>query len=83
MLGVKSLNVVIVCHAPPFIRYSPPFISLSIMLVVVLLANVGALGAVCVAFVMTAVAAEVMLPSQLAAVTVTVMVALMSAWVKV
>ena len=53
------------------------------MFVVVLLAKVGAsVGAVCVALVTVAVADDVTLPLQFAAVTVTVMVAPISACVK-
>ena len=53
------------------------------MLVVVLSAKVGAAGAVCVAFVTVAVAAEVTSPVQFAAVTVTVMVLPISTCTKV
>ena len=79
MLGVNPLKVVDVCHAPPSLLYSQPAMVVSVMLVGVLLDEVGAGGAAWVAFVTVAVAAEVTLPSQLAAVTVTVMVAPMSA----
>ena len=48
------------------------------MLVAVLLAIVGAVGAVCVALATAAVAADVMLPVQFAAETVTVIVLPMS-----
>ena len=56
------------------LRYSQPAILFKVIVVAVLLAIVGAAGAVCVAFVITAVAAEVISPVQLAAVTVTVRV---------
>jgi hypothetical protein len=59
--------------------YSQPETVFSVMLVEVWLAIVGAAGAVCVALVTVAVAAEVTLPVQFAAVTVTVMVLPMSA----
>ena len=58
--------------------YSQPLTVVSVMVVDVLSANVGAAGAVCCALVTVAEPAEVTLPVQLAAVTVTVMVAPMS-----
>ena len=83
MLGDKPLNVVEVCQLPPSLLYSQPVIVLSVILVVVLEDKVGASGAVCVAFVTVAVEFEVTDPSQLAAVTVTVIVLPMSACTKV
>ena len=53
------------------------------MLVVVATCNVGAAGAACEALVTVAVGKELTLPLQLAAVTVTVMVLLISACTKV
>ena len=84
MLGVKPVKVVEACHvAPASILYWQSAMVLRVMLVAVFDNNVGAAGAVCVAFVTVAVGAEVTSPVQLAAVTVTVMVAPMSAWASV
>ena len=66
-------------YVPPLTLYSQPATVFNVMLLVVLLAIVGAVGAACVAFPTVAVAAEVMLPVQFAAETVTEMVAPMSA----
>ena len=68
---------------PPFLRYSQPVMVLRVMFVAVLDNKVGAAGAVGVALLTVAVGSEATLPVQLAAVTVTVMVAAMSAWTKV
>ena len=76
-------KVVDSCHVPPSIRYSQPVMVLRIIFVAVLDDSVGASGAVCGALVTVVVAAEVTLPVQLAAVTVTVIVAPMSSCTKV
>ena len=79
VLGVKPLNNTSVCHSLSFILYCCPGMAFRVMVVAVAEARVGAAGAAWVAFVTVAVGAEVMLPSQLAAVTVTVRVSPMSA----
>jgi len=79
VFGVKPLNNVDDCQFVPLsLLYSQPIMVLSVMLFAVLLASVGAAGAVCVALITVAVAAEVILPIQFAAVTVTVIVLPMS-----
>ena len=83
LLGDKLLKVSVDDQAPPTLRYSQSAIALRVMLVAVFDANDGAAGAVCDAFVTVAVGAELALPSQFAALTVTVIVLPMSDWVKV
>ena len=83
VLGVKSLKVVEACHSPPFTRYSHPVMVLRVMLVDVREFIAGAAGANGVALITVEVAPEVMLPLQLAAVTITVMVLPISAATKV
>ena len=70
VLGVKPLNVGEVCQLPPFILYSQPSTSLSMMLVAVFDANVGAAGAACVILLMTSVNSFVASPTVLLAFTV-------------
>ena len=82
-MGVKPLNKVWSCHAPPFMLYSQPETVFSVMLVAVLDNNVGVAGVVWVAFVTVAELAEATSPVQLAAVTITVIVLLISAATKV
>ena len=77
--AVKPVNSGLSCHAPVPLRYSAPLTVVSVMLVVVLLAIVGAAGAVCAAFATAAVADEVTEPVQLVADTTTEMVLAMSA----
>ena len=72
--AVNPVNSGLSCHAPVPLRYSAPLTSVSVMLVAVLLAIVGASGAVCAAFATAAVAADVTLPVKLPADTLTVMV---------
>jgi len=81
--AVRPTNVGLSCHVPPPLRYSPPPISVSVMLVVVLLANVGAPGVACAALATVAVAVDVALPVKLPADTVTEMVCPTSAAAKV
>ena len=83
VLGVNPLNVVVVCHTPPPLLYSAPAMVLSVMLVAVLLNRVGALGAFCVSFSTGPTGADITLPPQFAAVTVTVIILSMSANTKV
>ena len=83
MLGVNPLKVTELCQVPPFTRYSQPEILFNVTLVEVLLAKVGAAGAVCVALATTAVAAEVTVPLQFAADTITVITLSISAATKV
>ena len=83
-MGVNPLKTTGVCQAlPPSLLYSQPAMALSVMLVDVLLAIVGAAGAVCAALATAVVGVEVTLPVQLAAVTVTVIVFPISACAKV
>ena len=79
VLGDKPLKVVVSCQLPASLRYSQPAIAVSVMLSAVLVSNVGAAGVVWVALVMATVGLEVISPSQLTVVTVTVMVWVMSA----
>ena len=72
--AVSSLNVGLSCHAPFPLRYSALFTVVSVMLVEVALAIVGAAGVFCAAFSTVAVADDVTLPVKLPAVTTTVMV---------
>ena len=72
--AVNPVNVGLSCHAPLPCRYSAPLTVLSVMLVCVLLAIVGAAGVVCAAFATAAVADDVTLPVKLLAVTTTEMV---------
>jgi hypothetical protein len=81
--AVNPLKVVEDWNAPPLRLYSHPETVVSVILLGVLLAMVGAAGAVCVALVTATVAGEVTLPLQLAAETTTVMVLPMSAATKV
>ena len=83
MFGIKSLKTVLVCQAPSFIRYSQPVTVTSVMFVAVLDNNSGIAGASCIALAIIAVGLELMLPSQLAAVTVTVIVLPISSCSKV
>ena len=69
--AVNPLNCGPSCHAPFPLRYSALFTVVSVMLFVVLLAIVGAAGAFCAALATVAVAADVTLPVQLLAVTLT------------
>ena len=79
MPAVNPLKVADVCHAPLSLRYWQPVMVTNVMLLVVLEASIGAAGAACVALATADVAADVIPPVQLAAVTVTVMVWPMSA----
>jgi hypothetical protein len=72
--GVKPPKTLLDVNAPPSLLYSQPVTGFNVIVVAVEDAFVGAAGAVCVAFVTVAVAAEVTLPSQLDADTVTVIV---------
>ena len=72
--AVNPLKVGLSCHAPVPLRYSAPATVVSVMLVCVLLAIVGAEGVVCEALATAAVADEVTLPVRLPAVTTTEMV---------
>jgi len=69
--AVKPVNSGLSCHEPVPLRYSAPLTSVSVMLVVVLLAIVGAAGVVCAALATAAVADDVTLPVQLLADTTT------------
>ena len=82
MLGVNPAKVGDDCQALPLMLYSQPDTMLRVILVAVLLFSVGLSGAVCVALETTAVVLEDTLPVQLAAVTVTLIVWLMSASAK-
>ena len=79
VFGVKPSKVVEDCHAPLPKRYSHPVMVLSVMLVAVLDAIVGAEGAAWVALATVAVAGDVTLPEQLAAFTTTLIGLLTSA----
>lgn len=89
VFGFNPLNTAVFCHVPGtaltvFIAYCAPAIELNVMLVAVLLAIVGAVGADGPsAFVTAEVGTDVTLPLQLAAVTVTVIIAPISACNKV
>jgi len=69
--AVKPVNSGLSCHEPVPLRYSAPLTSVSVMLVVVLLAIVGAAGVVCAALATAAVADDVTLPVKLPADTTT------------
>ena len=77
--AVNPVKVGLSCHVPVPLRYSAPLTSVSVMLVVVLLAIVGAAGVFCAAFATAAVADDVTLPVKLVAATTTVIVCVMSA----
>ena len=81
--AVKPVKSGLSCHEPVPLRYSAPLTSVSVMLVVVLLAIVGAAGVVCAALATADVAEDVTLPVQFEADTLTVMVAPTSATAKV
>ena len=71
VLAVRPSNSGLSCHEPVPLRYSALVTAVSVMLVVVLLAIVGAAGVVAVALATVAVAADVTLPVQLLAETLT------------
>ena len=77
--AVSPVNVGLSCHEPVPLRYSAPLTMVSVILVVVLLAIVGAAGVVCAALATADVAEDVTLPVQFEADTLTVMVAPTSA----
>jgi hypothetical protein len=77
--AVNPLNVGLSCHEPLASLYSALLTVVSVMLLAVLLAIVGAAGVVCAAFATAAVADEVTLPVQLLADTTTLIVAPTSA----